>query len=558
MKKIIALLLVLVLVLGAFAGCSPAEKDVSSNPSESGEGSGNEGGESGFEAIEIPSYRMGILLENPIKLISLFMGSEPTGEAPDIKNIALDLMADMENSKAAMSLGADMFGQNYGLNLFANDKNLVVNAPGLYDKAYGMTMEELMTLYTELMNQMASGMDDSMMAPEEGATGAVGMTSIFSLLSDNKEALTTMFEKYSELIVTEFNANVKTEEVTEGSNVVTTYTLDSDAIAAIAASMVYTFVNDAETQALLEALGVDTSMDYDENTSKEDLLAEAKEAYADMGVKVVAKVTTDVSKEDVLAVDLDFLIDDAPFATFDYDAATGTFTAVIDENATDTDKITITGKIENGTTTVKIVEIISYGDGNGYTNTTTITFGDTGFSLTSKEESSDGYTDTLELSLTIAETSASFRVYQSSKNPEEWAEYDYESEFNASLTWSDTGFTVKLNVDGTETVLTVTDKDGKLEGKLTIAGEEMGTITFDSKVEGKKHTYTLKSLTYGEVSIDFSDVGLSFIFETDVTVPDAPASYESLADMDEAALQTLLQDIMTKNQDLLSQLGLAG
>ena len=161
MKKIIALLLVLVLVLGAFAGCSPADKNDSGSTDSTGstgEGTGNEGG---TETVEIPTYRMGILLEDPIKLITLFRDPEFEDGTPEVKNFALDLMADLEGGKAAMTMGANMFGKDYGLNIYGNEQNVVISTPGLYDKSYGMTMEELMTLYTELMEQDSSSMGDA-------------------------------------------------------------------------------------------------------------------------------------------------------------------------------------------------------------------------------------------------------------------------------------------------------------------------------------------------------------------------------------------------------------
>jgi len=555
MKKIIALLLVLVMVLGVFAGCSPAKKDNegTTNPSEgvNGEGSTGEGG-----GNAVGAYKFGLNIANPIKLISLFVGSEPTGEVPDIENVYFEALTDIDAQKSLATFGANLFDKDYALNVFGNANSVVISAPALHGTNYGMSYEELMTLYSGLLLGMG-GMIAPDMAPDMdtavSGSGMVNITTLLPLLAENSETLGKMVDKYVELLITEIKANAQVTEAADGSNTKTTYTLNADSLGMITANVLDAFFTDTEAVALLKKLGVDTDEIVSTKPSKAELQETYKQMFVQLGSPVLTvALTTDAAKA-LVAIDADLVVNQAAILTLDYDKATGTFSAVLDDDPSNNNKTTITGKVENGTTAIEIIDIASFGDGITYTDTTNISFGETGFSFKTVSSSTDGMTTTLDISLTIAETSVDFRAYQSSKNPEEYAAYDFESEIKASLTWSDTGFTIKLNIEGTETVVTVSDKDGKVEGKLTMDGEEMGNILFDKSVDGSKTTYTLKSLTYGDVSIDFSDVGLSFYYETGISVPDAPTNYTNLAELDEDALQGILTEIMEDNEELISK-----
>lgn len=552
MKKIIALLLVLVMVLGVFAGCSPAKKDDtgSTNPSE---GAGNGEGNGEGAGITIPAYKFGMNIADPIALIALFMGSAPEGDdVPDIENVYFETQTDLNAGKALATFGANLFDKDYAVNIFGSENSVVVNAPGLHDKNYGISFEDMMSLYSDLLLGMGGATD-----PDMEAVGMTSITSLLPLLAENSETLGKMVDKYVELLITEIKVNAQVTEAADGSNTKTTYTLNADSLGMITANVLDAFFTDTEAVALLKKLGVDTDSILATKPSKAELQESYKQMFASIGNPVLtAAITTDSAKA-IVAIDASLVIADVTMLTFAYDKAAGTFSLLNDEDPSDANKTSITGKTENGTTTIQMTDIASYGDGITYTDKTIIVFGNGVISLKAISSDSTGFSSTQELKAEVADSSIalSASLVTNVPNPENYL-FDPTANdfaFTAKLEWTDSSITLTADYNDMKTVVAITDKDGKVEGKLTMDGEEMGSILFDKAVSGNKTTYTLKSLVYGGVTVDFSDVGLSFYFETGITVPDAPASYTNIAELDEAALQEILAEIMEDNEELISK-----
>ena len=602
MKRILCMLLVSVLVLGCFIGCGEQAtlenntdiiSDTEKNPEDTADNGDNGDGSISVSAQALGTLfsqmigvsedsvvsggsQMSVSVADPTALMTLL--GENGAENPDIKNIYFDMIYDFANGKAVSSLGAKLFGEEHKVSLYEDLEGIVLSAPSLYNKSYGISYEELVSLFTDSM------------ADELGS----GYTELIELLSD-PEKLTALLSRYVEKLDTALKANVSFAVSEEGNTKNISFTLTPDNTAVILTELIEAFCADDEALEIMTALsGVTKDQFLSGKPSKAQLISSAKEILNNSGFGAEIKLTLDKTDSSVLSADITASIGDA-LAVFTFNSGDGNLSLSIKDKQGSGELIfKIDNRDENTVILFEFTERSSYIDDNGaeaaYTDVSKIEavigqssacisveskdgllgseekqefkleWAENTAVLTVTNNSQDGeldaYSVKVEIKLTRNDNSIDLNMAQSIKYGTEV----YETLSTGKLEWTDTYISLTFNDGEDKTTLKGELKDSKLVLSMDIDdGEDKmsGEIVFDAAMTENSAEFTLSSFKTSGIEMDLSSIGLKIAFKTGVAVPETP-EYESVAGLDENALKDIIEDFAQKNKTLISKLADAG
>lgn len=451
----------------------------------------------------------------------------------DVENLYLEMGASEE--ALLLALGAKLLGENVDANLFVG-QDIVLSAPALLDKNYGISMENLVSLIESAMS----------------SAGAV-MPSI------DPEAVLELVGKYYTLLIEEIvTADGITAEEDALGTITITGELDSDAVAQIVVNIIETACADEDFFALMGSM---SGMSPDEfkneflagKPSKDELLSQLQQMLAAYELKItvtnlelqggafpVAADLTVSLNQDLEGGNRPAIIDVA------YDLLAGTCDISFLDEGTEIFSLTIgDGELDL---------VVNAADVNIHAN---VTISDTG--LVAYVEQNGQKLGELVLNVTDNGLNGYLNV-----NGQKFAEFELritENGFYAGVTsngetmsvelaFTDSSITLTLNLNRSVMVLNAKITETGAEGSLTMDGMEMGKIVFVKSVEGSKTAYTLTTLAIQGTEIDFSEGGLSFYIDTNAQIPATP-EYTDISTLTNAEMEAILEKFATDNADLI-------
>ena len=497
MKRFLAILLAVAMLF-----CLAACQVVNNNEEENKENKENEGN------LTLPSAKVGLSIQDLDALLELFLGADPE---LDIENLFLEMGTD-ENS-GLLSLGASVKDKDYAVNLFLGEA-LVLSAPELLDKNYGIALADLPGWYESLMTSVQAPSVEAVMptlgsAYSSSVAAPNGANSVLGMLEKvDPEEVAALGEKYYDLLISELKTANGISSSTEDGKTVLTGTLNGDALATILVNVIETLFSDDDFFSLLaDASGMSASEVKQQLTadkpSKEELLEQAKAAFSQINPTLtVNKIALDANDLPV-AVDLK--------ATLAPDGESGTIAFAYDVEAmTLAVNVDVPGAKLN----------LSAGNGK--------------FDFSTDTQSG-------KVAVHFETNDSGFSGYM---------EQNGQKMMEVSLSYTDTEMTFKLNMRGSEMVLNAKISDDTAEGTMTMDGQEMGKVTFDRTVDGSKETLTLNTITIQGQSVDFSEAGISFYVDNNYDMPEAP-DYTDITTLDADDFEAIGEAFLEDNADLL-------
>lgn len=474
MKRFLALTLAVLMIVCTFAGCgSDGKKD--DKPS-----TGNNNKSSGV--------LMGISIGEPGELVKLFTGENPIA---DIKDVYLEMAAN-DKYEIIYGLGAKLFGEKHALKLFYGE-DIVISAPSLVEKNYGISMEALMELITASKSEPEVG--PGVMAPTTATPGAAVLVDLLPVLAE-----------YTDDLVEELKTNAGLTVTENGGKINIKGTVTSDAAAVVFTNLFLKLCEDDDFMAIMSVMFGQSIEDLrKELPAKDVMIDEFKSSFAGMQFSANVDLTLEKDTDALKAMNVSINVGTAAMkinVAFDSEKETFSFSAL--EN--NFPRVTVT--YANGKLDFDMQVDGQVMEGSFSVSDTKIT----GFVKVANEE-------VLRLNVEIL----------------------------------DDGFDFTMSAGGSQIGMTAKESNGEVVLTLSANGVEAFKVNLDKKVSGSKTTFTVKSMSAQNVTLDVSAAKLSFYIDTDYTLEKAPA-FESLEGKSEADLQQILQKIVTDNQELIQKL----
>ncbi len=501
MKKLLALALALVMIF-CLAACGENKDDDDGTKATTtvptGPNTPNVPGLSAGTKVGLSIADLDALLQ------PLFNGDAGT----DVEDLYIEMGA--SDTNVLLALGAKLLGENVDANLFLGE-DIVLSAPALLDKNYGISMENLMALMENMV----------------GSAGAAAP-------AIDPEVVIELVGKYYGMLIDGIKNAEGITATEEDGGVVITGTLDSDAIAVIVVDILEAAYADDDFFALMGAMqGVDPDefkqAFLQNKPSKDELLTQMKAMLAQFEVEVKIDSLNLAASVPVIA---DLTV------SLNQDMEGGNRPAVIDVEYNLIDMTCDISFVDEGTEIFRLKFIggefelaVNMGDVNMEAK---ITVSDTGLNGYVKQNGVE------LMSFAFNVTDNGCRASMTSNG----------ETMSIELAVSDNGVALTLNFRGSEIKLEAKATNDKFEGTLTMDGQEMGKITFVKKVEGSKTSFTLTILSIQGTEVDFSEGGLSFYIDTDAEISAAP-DYTDITTMDNDELEAVLDKFMTDNADLI-------
>lgn len=498
MKRLIALLLVLVMIFTLAACNKEEEKNPTTEPDETVEdtnptdprGTEPEGTDPDPQdpPAELGDVAMGISIADVNALLTMFGAEDP---GLDMKNLYYQFGASEE--AVLVSLGAQLLGRQHDVHLFAGEA-LILSAPSLLRENYGISVETLEALINEFNEGFVGGV-----------TGGAYQV--------DPELAAGLVSKYYTVLVEELKKSADVEVTSNGSNSVINGTLSSDSLAVIVVELVEELCQDDDFVTLMAASAGVTPEEFKESflegkPEKEELLAEYKDGFAQF--KVALEIANlELTQENApvsgalkltLNQDIDGGHRPAEFSLA-FDTNAGTFSTYL---------------LDEGT------ELFGVEVGNGVL--------DARFDV-------DGESAHLYVALNDNGITGKLEMYE-------------ETVCELEVAVSETELNIKVVMVRTELVVNVQNGNDTIVGTLTMDGEEMGKVTFEKTVEGSKTTLMLTTLEISGATVDFTDAGICLYIDTDADLPAVP-TYRDISQMTEEDLNTILDHFVEDNQDLV-------
>jgi len=552
MKRFLCLLLAMILVLFTLAGCnnetaSTSEDDESETEKEVSEESGD-------------AVKLGMSIKDPSALLSMLMG----GEADlDIKDIYVDMTAN-ESSELVYALGAKLFGKSHSVKLFAG-KDIILSAPTLLDKSYGISYEAFLAMFSDMMNKVT--------APGANS-GSVNVQEL-------AEPALRMVEKYSEMLLTELrtNAGLTVHRPAGAKYVQISGKMTTDNLATILVNFIEELCKDEDFFTILKAVrGMTKEQFLQGKPSKDALLSGLKQELKPLAFEADVNLTVDdeqgITKADIKA---GFMIREKAELELKFDLGAKSF----DFYFKPAEDSVIRFKFDNGdlnaefsmTNKTEMVHPGFYDESRSESKYASIIIKDKKltFAFEDKEETNfkshatNGGSNTTRESMRIdaeatwSDSGVKFSFtkkdseYDSSYGKEEENILSAKGEFKIS----DTGMVMSFEYDDESTQpismemrISIGDE---IKGTITANGQKMGEVILEKKVSGSKTTITLKSIDMGGAKLDLADAGISFYINTAAAMPKAP-EYTSIENFTEEDFEAIGEKFMKDNAELIEKL----
>ena len=484
MKRFLALALSIVMVLCTFAGCGPKDDD----------GGKSNTGNTGNTGTKGNGVLMGISVGDPGELLKLFTGENPIA---DIKDIYLEFAAN-DKSELIYGLGAKLFGEKHALKLFYGE-DIVINAPTLTDKNYGISVEALMEMIMSF--QSSPEVDSSVVAPAVDGDVNVGTAMNPSVVME----LLPVLANYGDDLLEELKTNAGLTVTEDSGKLKIVGRVTSDAAAVVVTNLFIKLCADDEFMSIMSAMFQQSVEDLRKDLPEKDaMLAEFKNDFAELQFYVDMALILDKTTDELLTMDIIVYLDktgDSMAASFDAENKKLSF------------------RMYDGVNRLEL----KYDNGN--------------FDLVVDVD------DQLhELSISVTDTKITGFLKQ-----------DDQMMVQLSVDIFDDGFDFVMSAGGSEVGIAAKETNGEVVLTLSANGAEAFKVNMTKKVSGTKTTFTVKSMSLQNVTLDISAAKLSFYVDTDYTLEKAPA-YESLENKTETELQAILEKIMIENQELIQKL----
>ena len=535
----------MILVLFTFVGCN--NETANTGEEDSSETENENSGESG------DAFKFGMSIKDPSALLSMFLGGDA---GIDIKDVYIDMTAN-ESADLVYALGAKLFGEAHNVKLFAG-KDIILSAPTLLDKNYGISYEALMSMYYDMMNRVTAGSGASLNIQELA------------------EPSIRLVEKYSEMLLTELktNAGLTVHRPAGAKYVQISGKMTTDDLATIIVNIVEELCKDDDFFTILKATSGTTKAEFlAGKPPKAELLSGLKQELKPLGFEADVNLTVDdemgITKADIKA---SFLIREKAQFELKFDIAAKYFELYL-KPAEDSE---IRFKFDNGnvlgefnmTNNYESVQPGFYEEQRRESMNGKLELKDNklAFDYETKEEYyykslSNSYDNTTRESMTIdldaswSEDGIKFSFeqksldYDSDYGKEEESAISAEGELKITdnaitltFEYADVSIEAKIKIDGEE-----------VKGTLMMNGQKMGEIIMEKKVSGSKTTITIKSIDVGGAKIDLADAGISFYINTAAKMPTAP-EYTSIENFTEEDFEAIAEKFMTDNADLIEKL----
>lgn len=552
MKRFLCLLLAMILVLFTLAGCnnetaSTSEDDESETEKEVSEESGD-------------AVKLGMSIKDPSALLSMLMG----GEADvDIKDIYVDMTAN-ESSELVYALGAKLFGKSHSVKLFAG-KDIILSAPTLLDKSYGISSEAFLAMFSDMMNKVT--------APGANSPANVNVQEL-------AEPALRMAEKYSEMLLTELrtNAGLTVHRPAGAKYVQISGKMTTDNLATVFVNFIEELCKDEDFFTILKAVnGMTKEQFLQGKPPKAELLSGLKQELKPLAFEADVNLTVDdeqgITKADIKA---GFMIREKAEFELKFDIGAKYFELYL-KPAEDSE---IRFKFDNGnvlgefdmTNNYESVQPGFYEEQRRESMNGKLELKDNklAFDYETKEEyyykslsnSFDNTTresEKIDLEATWSDSGVKFSFtkkdseYDSSYGKEEENILSAKGEFKIS----DTGMVMSFEYDDESTQpisiemrISIGDE---IKGTITTNGQKMGEVILEKKVSGSKTTITLKSIDMGGAKLDLADAGISFYINTAAAMPKAP-EYTSIENFTEEDFEAIGEKFMKDNAELIEKL----
>ncbi len=482
MKRFLALALAIVMVLCTFVGCGPKE---------------DEGGKTdpGKTDTKSNGVLMGISVGDPGELLKLFTGENPI---KDIKDVYLQIAAN-DKSELIYGLGAKLFGEKHALKLFYGE-DVVISAPSLVDKNYGISVEALMELITA--SQAKPEVGSGTMAPAADADVTVGAAMNPSAVLE----LLPVLANYGDDLLAELKTNAGLTVTEEGGKIKVKGTVTSDAAAVVFTNLFLKLCEDDEFMTIMSMITGMSAEDLRKDLpAKDEMVAQFKQEFGGMQFSANVDLTLEKDTDALKAMDVSINVGAAAMKinmAFDVDKETFSFSA-----------------LENNFPRI------------------TVNFADGKLDFDMQVDS-----QVIEGSFSFGDTKITAFVKVAGQEV-----------FRLNVEIYDDGFDFVMSTGGSQFGMAAKETNGEVVLTLSSNGVEAFKVNMTKKVSGTKTTFTVKSMSAQNVTMDLSAVELSFYIDTNYSLEKAPA-YESLENKTEAELQAILQKIMTDNQELIQKL----
>ena len=516
MKRLLALALALIMIF-CLAACGESKKNNDDDDSKTTKPT------TGTPAIPglAEGTKVGISIADLDKLLAPLMGGSA---GTNVKDIYLEVGASDE--AVLLALGAQLMGKDVDANLFLGE-NIILSAPALLDKNYGISMSDLANLLKELV---MSSTGDS----------AADVSSILTSL--DPQVVIELLGKYYNLLINEIKSADGITATEEDGIITISGQLDSNDLAAIVVNIIEAACADDELFDLIGSLQGMSGDDFKAaflqgKPSKDVLLSQMQQMLAGFaidiqidelvlsgGLPVAADLTASMNlpmEDSAVPVVVDMAYD---LASMECDISVKMAGAEV---------LSLT--MGNGTVEMNM-------DMGGMTMEAKITMTDTGISGYMKQN------DVEIMSFSFNITDNGFKATMTSNG----------ETMSVELVVGNNSITLTLNMNRSEIVLNAKVTNDGAEGSLKIDGVEMGKIVFTKTVDGSKTAFTLATLSVQGTTLDFSAGGLSFYIDTDADVPSAP-DFVNVATMSNSELEAVLQKFLSDNADLMEMIsGLFG
>ena len=585
MKKLLSLFLAMLFVLFSFAGCNPApaETDEEDNEDEIEEIAGN----------FVDGSLIGFSISDPATLIKMFTGDD---SEIDIKDIYVQAGADAEGKYSVFTLGAKLFGETYKADMFLGE-NIVIDAPKILDKAYGIGAAELVALLENLyktsipvqstssatvarpmstgaivMNNggsFSTDYDTPAAAPDSAVGSPAWITMLLS--PDNINLVVSLIENHYGTFVDSLAASGGLTKSETDTTVNYKGSLDENNISVIIADAFERLLADDDFFALLSQLGAPSKDELlKDKPSRNDMIAAIKNKLEPFNINVGFDMTFD--KETLLP-----LASGTNFSMNPGSPMTGTIrfdleSAMIDISVKLDDKNYVDIELENGNmkydvsffmASVEDTPDITYQFSTGMKMYYELS--DKGvlmhYSMTSDHDQkapsfSYSYNSekSMDFSLTKTDTGLSLYANMTAKAEDsDGNNQKVETIYKGSLDILDNGLKITFEADGVKMEAALTIGESDITGYVTVNDQKMGELIFAKTVEGTKTTVSLTGFEMQGVKMDFSNIGIKLYFDTNGKVAELP-EYTSIAEFTAEDYQKLAESIKTKNAALIESL----
>ena len=489
MKRFLAIALALVMIF-CLAACGENKGNDTTTAKPTTAPDGNNGG--GLTSIEIPDFKVGMSVADIDALLAMFVGADM---GLDIEDLYLEF--GHAGGNTLMSMGANLLNQDYDINVYTGE-NIVISAPALLDKNYGISLQGM----TELMNGLTSSM-----TPDMGGSVVGGVANI------DTEAAAQLLVKYIPFILDEIKSADGISVTEKGGNTVITGKLDVDAVSEILVNVLEELCKDDNFFAVMGSIQGVSAEEFKQSflagkPDKATLLSTLKQSLAYTNLEIKLNNVTLDSDSLPVAVDIE--------VSLNQDAQGGNRPAYI---------------------------ALAYDLNKG---TCSATFKDNGVELFSMEMGDSKF----EMSMNVDGVTVRYSMAATSNGFSGYMEQNGQKIMEIALTVTDNSVSFKLNIRGSEILLNAQVSGNTAEGTLSMDGTEVAKVTFDKAVQGNRTSFTLKSITVQGQSIDFSAAGICFYLETDPEIAAAP-DFVDISTLDETQLQEILVNFATDNADLI-------